>query len=173
MEELLPDMIAGLVEIKIICPDEFHVFHGWTAECLAGIVSDENRLGRLTEIFKYAEVVRGKAVNIDPDSKTIEVALEAGYKRLVSYDQLLLATGSADSSVVPGIDKHSFRLKSEDAFRSTKKHIKYLLEKAAASNMPGTKNTTRFVIAGCGFTGLEIATNLAELIQDLKKQYTP
>src|SRR5947199_7887106 len=86
MEELLPDMIAGLVEIKIICPDEFHVFHGWTAECLAGIVSDENRLGRLTEIFKYAEVVRGKAVNIDPDSKTIEVALEAGYKRLVSYD---------------------------------------------------------------------------------------
>ena len=132
VEELLQDMIAGFVKIKIVCPDEFHIFHGWTAECLAGIVGDQNRLSRLTEIFKYAEVIKGKAVNIDPDSKTIYVALNTGTRRLVSYDQVLLATGSADSSAVTGIDRHSFRLKSEDAYQSAKTHIKYLLEKAAA-----------------------------------------
>ena len=169
IDELLLDMIAGLVEIKIICPDEFHVFHGWTAECLVGIVGDENRLSRLTEIFKYAEVIKGKAVYIDPESKMINVALGSGAKRMVSYDRLLLGTGSTDSSSVEGIERYAFRLKSEDAYCATKRQIKYLLEKAVVSNR--LKKTTRFIIAGGGFTGLEIASNLAELIQLLKRQY--
>ena len=131
INELLFEMMAGQVEIKVICPDEFHVFHGWTAECLVGIIGDQNRLSRLTEIFKYAEIIKGKVVYIDPGSKMIEVALSSGAKRLVSYDQVLLATGSADSSSVAGIERHAFRLKSEEAYRSAKLRIKYLLEKAA------------------------------------------
>jgi NADH dehydrogenase len=172
IEELQLEMIAGQVEIKVICPDECHVFHGWTAECLVGIIADQNRLSRLTEIFKYAEVIKGKAVYIDPESKKIDVALSSGTKRWVSYDQILLATGSSDSDLVTGIERHAFRLKSEDAYHATKRRIKYLLEKAAESNRLKTKKTIRFIIAGCGFTGLEIASNLAELIQDLKKQYS-
>jgi NADH:quinone reductase (non-electrogenic) len=171
IDELLHDLIAGHVQIKIICPDDYHVFHGWTAECMAGIIGDENRLSRLTDIFKYAEVIKGTAVNIDPGLKMISVALCSGAGRLVSYDQLLLATGSADSSSVAGIEKHAFRLKSEEAYRATKRQIKYLFEKAADSNRLKTKKTIRFIIAGCGFTGLEIASNLGELIQVLKKQY--
>ena len=38
IDELLLEMMTGQVEIKIICPDEYHVFHGWTAECLVGII---------------------------------------------------------------------------------------------------------------------------------------
>src|SRR5439155_10653524 len=104
--------------------------------------------------------------------KMIDVALSSGTKRLVSYDQILLATGSADSSSVTGIEKHAFRLKSEESYRAAKLQIKFLLEKAAEPNRLKTKKTIRFIIAGCGFTGLEIASNLAELIQDLKKHYT-
>jgi NADH:ubiquinone reductase (H+-translocating) len=172
VDELLPEMMAGYVEIKVICPDEFHVFHGWTAECLVGIISDQNRLSRLTEIFKYAEVIKGKAVYLDPESKMINVALNTGAKRLISYDQVLLATGSTDSSSVAGIENHAFRLKSEDAYRATKQQIKYLLVKAAESGPMKTKKTIRFIIAGCGFTGLEVASNLAEYFQVLKRQHT-
>jgi NADH:quinone reductase (non-electrogenic) len=171
IDELLPEMMTGQVEIKVICPDEFHVFHGWTAECLVGIIGDQNRLSRLTEIFKYAEVIKGKAVYVDPGSKMINVALSSGAKRLVSYDQILLATGAADSASVAGIEKYAFRLKSEEAYRATKLQIKYLLEKAAESNRLKTKKTIRFIVAGCGFTGLEVASNLAELIRVLKRQY--
>ncbi len=172
IDELLFEMMAGHVEIKVICPDEFHVFHGWTAECLAGIISDQNRLSRLTEIFKYAELIKGKAAYIDPEIKMIEVALSSGGKRLVSYDQVLLATGSVDSASVEGIDRHAFRLKSEDAYRAAKQQIKYLLAKAAESSPMNSKKTVRFIIAGCGFTGLEVASNLAEYFQALKTQHT-
>ena len=171
-DELLLEMMAGHVEIKVICPDEFHVFHGWTAECLAGIISDQNRLSRLTEIFKYAEVIKGKAVYVDPESKRIGVALNTGAGRLVSYDQVLLATGSADASSVEGIEKFAFRLKSEDAYRATKQQIKYLLAKTIESGPTKSKKTFRFIIAGCGFTGLEVASNLAEYFQVLKRQHT-
>ena len=171
IDELLPEMMMGQVEIKVICPDEFHVFHGWTAECLVGILEDQNRLSRLTEIFKYAEIIKGKAVYIDPGSKMINVVLSSGARRKVSYDQVLLATGSADSVSVSGIQKHAFLLKSEKDYRSTKLRIKYLLEKAAASDGLKTKKKIRFIVAGCGFTGLEVASNLAELIRVLKRQY--
>ncbi len=171
IDELLLEMMAGQVEIKVICPDECHVFHGWTAECLMGIVGDQNRLSRLTEIFKHAEIIKGRAVNIDPVSKMIGVVLGSGAERLISYDQVLLATGSADSTSVAGTDRHAFRLKSEEDYRSTKRQIKYLLKKAAEPNMLKTKKTIRFIVAGCGFSGLELASNLAELIGVLKRQY--
>jgi NADH dehydrogenase len=171
IDELLLEVMMGQVEIKVICPDEFHVFHGWTAECLVGIIEDQNRLSRLTEIFKYAELIKGKAVYVDPGSKMINVVLNSGARRIVSYDQVLLATGSADSASVTGIEKHAFRLKSEEAYRATKLQIKNLLEKASESNGLKTKKTIRFIVAGCGFTGLEVASNLAELIRVLKRQY--
>ena len=171
IDELLLEMMAGHIEIKIICPDEFHVFHGWTAECLVGIISDQNRLSRLTEIFEHAEVIKGKAIYMDPVSKMIDVAMNTGTRRLVSYDQVLLATGSTDSSSVAGIENHAFRLKSEDGYRATKQQIKYLLSKAAESGLMKTKKTFRFIIAGCGFTGLEVASNLAEYFQLLKRQH--
>jgi len=171
IDELLLEMMTGQVEIKIICPDEYHVFHGWTAECLTGIIDDQNRLSRLTEIFKYAELIKGKAVYVDPESKMVDVALSSGAKRVVSYNQLLLATGSADAASVTGVEKYAFRLKSEESYRATKRQIKFLLEKAAVSNRLKAKKTFRFIVAGCGFTGLEVASNLAELIRVLKRQY--
>lgn len=170
IDKLLIEIMKGHVQVKVICPDEFHVFHGWTAECLAGIIKDQNRLSRLTEIFKYAEVIKGKAIRMDTKSKSIDIALSTGARRVVSFDQVLLATGSKDSDSIAGLEKHAFRLKSEDAFRATKQQIKYLLVKAAGSNRMKTKKVIRFIIAGCGFTGLEVASNLAEIIQVLKKQ---
>ena len=52
VNELLIEMMAGKVRIRIICPDEFHFFHGWTAESLAGIIGDQNRMSPLSEVFK-------------------------------------------------------------------------------------------------------------------------
>jgi NADH:ubiquinone reductase (H+-translocating) len=172
VDELLIEMMAGQIKIIVICPDEFHLFHGWTAESLVGIVGDENRMSPLKEIFKHAELIKGRVVHIDPTSKIVNVSFNSGADRLVSYDQILLATGSTDSTSVTGIERHAFRLKSEDAFCATKLKIKNLLQKAAESNISPSEKTVRFVIAGSGFTGLEVASNLAEFIKVVKRQYS-
>lgn len=171
VDDLLIEMMAGHVSIKIVCPEKFHVFHGWTAECLVGIVGDQNRLSQLSEIFKHAEIIKGRVINIDPSLRTINIDMNSGVKTILSYDQLLLATGSTDSTSVEGLERYAFQLKSEKAYHSTKTQIQFLIQKAAWSNKSEAQKMLRFIIAGCGFTGIEIASNLAEFIQDIKKQF--
>jgi NADH:ubiquinone reductase (H+-translocating) len=171
VDELLIEMMAGHVSIKIVCPEEFHVFHGWTAECLAGIIGDHNRLSRLSEIFPHGEFIRGRVEQINPALKTIHIDLNSGRKAILTYDQLLLATGSTDSTSVEGLKRYAFQLKSEKAYSATKMQIQYLIQKAASSHKSEARKILRFTIAGCGFTGVEIASNLAELIRNVKNQF--
>jgi NADH dehydrogenase len=172
VNELLIEMMAGKVKIKVICPDDFHFFHGWTAESLTGIIGDQNRMSPLSEVFKYAELVKGKVVQIDTISRIVKVDLNYGTGCNVPYDQILLGMGSSDSSSIEGAAEYAYRLKSENAYLETKTRIYKLMSQAAASYNLTAQKSLRFVIAGCGFTGVEVTANLAEFIHALKRQYT-
>ncbi len=78
INELLIEMMAGKVRVKVICPDEFHFFHGWTAESLMGIIGDQNRMSPLSEVFEHAEIVKGKVTQIDTASRIVKVDMSNG-----------------------------------------------------------------------------------------------
>ncbi len=171
VNELLIEMMAGKVRIRIICPDEFHFFHGWTAESLMGIIGDQNRMSPLSEVFKYADIIKGRVVHVNTNCRIVQVDLNNGTRSIVPYDQILLGTGSADSNSIEGLSEYAYQLKSKNAYDETKSRIHHLLRKAAESDSQTARKLLRFVIAGCGFTGVEVAANLAEFIHISKKQY--
>ncbi len=171
VNELLIEMIAGKVQIRIICPDDFHFFHGWTAESLMGIVGDHNRMSPLSEVFKNAEIIKGRVVHINTRCRNVRVDLNNGTRSIVPYDQILLGMGSADSDSIVGLSEYAYQLKSQNAYDQTKSRINNLIRQAAESDCQTARKLLRFVIAGCGFTGVEVAANLAEFIHALKKQY--
>jgi len=145
--ELLVEMMDGQVQIKIICPEEFHCFHGWTAESLTGIIADENRMSPLSELFKHAEIIKGKAAGIDPHSRKILVDLVDGTRIPVFYDQLFIGMGSFDNISLAGLDQYGYRLKSEQDYCKAKSRILYLIRSAAADRITAEKRL-RFVVAG-------------------------
>src|SRR5580693_9441731 len=110
VKELLIEMIAGKVRIRVICPDDFHFFHGWTAESLMGIIGDQNRMSPLSEVFKYAELVKGKVNQIDTSSRIVKVDLNNGSRCIVPYDQILLGMGSVDSTSIDGLAEYAYQL---------------------------------------------------------------
>jgi NADH dehydrogenase len=171
VNELLIEMMMGKVQIKVICPEEFHFFHGWTAESLVGIIRDENRMTPLAKVFEYAELIKGKAVQIDSKSRIVYVNMNNGSKWAVPYDHLLLGMGSTDTASVEGLAENAYQLKSHSAYMKTKLRIQFLIRKAAGTDFITAQHMLRFVIAGSGFTGVEIAANLAELIDVFKKKY--
>jgi NADH:ubiquinone reductase (H+-translocating) len=171
VEELLIEMIEGQVRVKLICPEDFHFFHGWTAESITGILRDESRMTALSEIFKYAEIIKGSAVQIDSLSRIIYVKTNGGSFMEVRYDQLLLGMGSADRMDIPGLAEYAYTLKSPEGYQRTKMRIQFLLNQASVSNACEAGKTLHFVIAGGGFTGIEIAATLAELINSYKIKY--
>ena len=90
----------------------FPFFHGWTAESLTGIIRDENRMSPLDRIFEHAELIKGRAAQIDTSSQIIYVKKNDGDLWAVPYDQLLLGTGSSDTSAIEGLAEHAYQLKS-------------------------------------------------------------
>jgi NADH dehydrogenase len=171
VEELLIEMMTGQVKIRVICNEECHFFHGWTAESLTGIIQDQNRMSPLKEIFEYAEIIKGRARQLDSVSRIVHVDMNDGSKQAVPYDHLLLGMGSADASAVEGMSDHAYQLKSYKSYQIAKMRIQFLVRQAAEADPASAQKMLQFVIAGSGFTGVEIAANLAEMILVLKRQW--
>lgn len=171
VNELLMDMIAGRVRLTVICPEEFHFFHGWTAESFAGIIRDQNRMSPLKDIFKYAILLEGKVSRIETDAQQLFVEMNNGEKKTIHYDQLMMGMGSSDKTGITGLAEHGYQLKSHAAYESAKLRVRFLLARAAEADPAIAGKLLRFVVAGCGYTGVEMASSLAEMIKTVSKEF--
>jgi NADH dehydrogenase len=98
-----------------------------------------------------------------------------GRQYVLPFDHLVLALGSVDDlSRHAGVAEHTLKLKTYgDCFR-TRNHILSMLEMADLEEDPVERaRLLTFVIAGGNFGGIEVATELQELVQSLAgRKYT-
>lgn len=161
----------GQVQITVVCPMEHHLFHGWTAESLTGIIQSKNQESPLTEVMPKAKLVLGKAEEIDSVNRVVYVSMNDGSQCVLPYDHLLLGTGSFDSEEIMGIREYGYQVKGCNAFHRTKNRIQELVKIASQESPIMARQLLSFVVAGGGFTGVEIATNLTEFVNTVKKKY--
>ena len=85
------------------------------------------------------------------------------------YDRLIIALGSQPATFnIPGLNEHALMLKSLANARTIRGHLEMTLSllKSATRSTPYP-----IVIGGGGITGVELATELAEGLQGLERQY--
>ena len=123
----------------------------------------------------FSELLAGKPVTFIQTKVTgfnfqeQTVATESGK---LSYDILVIALGSeTDFFGIEGLREHSLTLKSlPDALR-LKEHVNNMF--ALAKNEPNAEARRRlltFVVGGGGFTGTELAGELADRLRDLGRE---
>jgi NADH dehydrogenase len=86
-----------------------------------------------------------------------------------NYDWLIIALGSQPATFnIPGLNQHALMLKSLSNARSIHGHLEMTLSALAT-----TSRSTPYpiMIGGAGITGVELATELAEGLRDLERQY--
>jgi NADH:ubiquinone reductase (H+-translocating) len=99
--------------------------------------------------------VQGEAEAIDTTARTITVAARGGTTSKLSYDRLVMATGSRlFRPNVPGLAEHGFSVDSYDDAVALDRHLH-----ALAKRPPSAARDT-VVVAGGGFTGIEAATEM-------------
>ncbi|MPV65404.1 NAD(P)/FAD-dependent oxidoreductase [Burkholderia sp. BE17] len=105
--------------------------------------------------------VEGSVEEISVREKTLVVALSDGQKRLLAYDRLLLTSGSSLSRPpVPGLAEHAFSVdRIEDAV-ALDAHF------AALAKLPDSPARNTVAVVGCGFTGIEVATELPKRLRE-------
>ena len=117
----------------------------------------ETLTASLLEVFNATDVVyvQGSAETVDADSRTVGIATREGGRKSLSYDRLVVASGSRlFRPNIPGLAEHSFSVDSLDDAVALDKHLHGLAKRPATSG----RNTV--VVVGGGFTGIEAATEI-------------
>jgi NADH:ubiquinone reductase (H+-translocating) len=108
------------------------------------------------------QYVEGSVDEISVRDKTVRVVSADGQTRSLAYDRLLLTSGSKLSRPpVPGLAEHAFSVdRIEDAVMLDQ-HF------ASLTKQPATPARNTVAIVGCGFTGIEVATELPKRLRDV------
>lgn len=158
------------VTITLIDKNPFHTMLTELHEVSAGRVDEGAIKISLTKVFagKNVDFKMDSISAIDFDKKVLK-----GNVTDYEYDYLVIGTGSKPTYFgTPGAMENSFKLWSYDDAVKLKTQIETMFSRASRETNPvEKKKMLTFYIVGCGFTGVEMAGELAEYVPDLCKAY--
>ena len=124
----------------------------------------ETLTASLLDVFNAIDVVyvRGSAETVDTQARVVQVANGNGTGKSLSYDRLVVATGSRlFRPSIPGLAEHGFSVDSLDDAVALDKHLHDLAKR------PATNGRDTIVVVGGGFTGIEAATEIPGRLRDI------
>lgn len=158
------------IDVILIDKHPYHTLLTEIHEVAGNRVSEEAVRIPLKSIFKYTDVklVLDEIREFDLDSSTLR-----SRDNVYHYDYLILAMGSTPNFFgIPGLKEHAFTLWSfEDAVR-IREHIKKTFILAEQEkDIEKRKRLLSFVVAGAGFTGVEMIGELAIWTRSLCREH--
>lgn len=158
------------VHITLIDKNPFHTMYTELHEVAAHRVDEDSIKISLEKVFAGREVhvVLDTVTSIDFDGKVLE-----GQVGSYPYDYLVMATGSKPTFFgVPGAEEISYTLWSYDDAVVLREHLQHVFRRAARETDPAERRRLlTFYVVGAGFTGVEMAGELAELVPSLCEKF--
>jgi NADH dehydrogenase len=153
---LLPSVAAGAIETRQITYPFRRIFEATNVAFRKGAVFD---------IDLERKVVSSR-VDIDEDPVTGKVNL---IECQTPYDFLVLAPGSETNTFgTKGVVEHAFFMRELGDATSVRNHMIDCFERAAREDSEGRRRELlRFVIVGAGPTGVELASEVRDLIEHI------
>jgi NADH dehydrogenase len=157
-------------QILLIDRYNYHQLKTEIHEVAAGKTSPEAASIPIATLIahKKIEFTQAEVIHIDFSKQTVTIN-----RGNVRYDILVIALGSEPQFYgIPGLNQYSFTLSSvEDAVRINQ-HIQEMFRRARNETEQSKKRAMlTIVIGGAGFTGVELATELAQNMEELTKQF--
>jgi len=168
--------LGDKAEITLIDRNGYHLFAPALYEVASafGITKDRFSVNlRKTVSIPFEDIFKGKRVqlvhaevaHVSLDEKFITTKNDAVYP----FDYLVLALGSQTNDYnIPGIREYAFQFKTIEDALMLNHQLTMLFERASRGSQ---ELPIRIVIGGGGFTGVELAAELACTVKNLAKQY--
>lgn len=158
------------IEITLIDRNPFHTLMTELHEVAGHRVEPDSVRIPFTKIFGASKV---KVIldSIDTIDFKEQVAISASNR--YPYDYLVIGSGAEPEFFgIPGIKENSFTLWAFDDAIKIRHHIEKTFEKAVAVSDPALRRKMlTFVVAGAGFTGIELAGELLEWRDEMCKKW--
>jgi NADH dehydrogenase len=143
---------SGKLEIVLVSPEPNLVVRPRLYE-----PRPETLTAPLDRVLEAIDVrfVQGSAETIDTKSREVGIATAGGSREALHYDRLVIAAGSRlFRPIIPGLAEHAFSVDQLADAIKLDRHLHSLADRPAGA----ARDTV--VVAGGGFTGIEVATEM-------------
>ncbi|MEM9159611.1 MAG: FAD-dependent oxidoreductase [Verrucomicrobiota bacterium] len=154
--------------IAIISEENYMVFQPMLPEVAGASLSPRVVINPIRQLCKGAEVFKGHVDSVDFSTKTVRVNVGnfAGITD-IRFDHLVLTLGAkVDLSRTPGMSEHAFLMSTVgDAMKLRATTISRLEEANLTFDPEIRKRLLSFVIVGGGYSGVETAGQMIDLLR--------
>jgi NADH dehydrogenase len=167
------------MRIGIVADHNYMVFQPMLAEVAGSSIAPHHVVNPIRSLCRTVNVLRGSIMEIDLPGRSL--TLDAGMfspSVTVCFRHLVIALGGiVDLSRVPGMPEHAFLMKTVGDAQELRGAIIDRLEEAnlqeinPRGDQAAIKRLLTFVIVGGGFSGVETAGQMLDLIQDINRFY--
>jgi NADH:ubiquinone reductase (H+-translocating) len=160
--------VGRVADIELINEVNYFTFQPLLPEVAAGGISVRDAVAPLRRLLPSVRVRQAQIYAIDLDRKIVTIfqGLQRRYTE-VGYDHLVLALGqTVDLSRIPGLAAHALRMKTLSDALTLRNAVIDKLEHADITALPEVKKELlTFTVIGGGFSGVETAGEMMELIE--------
>jgi NADH:ubiquinone reductase (H+-translocating) len=161
------------VELTVVSRDNFHAFHGFVPEMIAGKLQPGQVASAARRIFPPAHFRNAEVEMVDLERKSVTISrILDGKQYELAWDHLVLGLGVLDDvNLYPGLAEHAMTLRDYSDELTVRNHLIGMLEMAAIESDPEERRRLlTFVVAGGNFGGVEVASEIRELLDHLLRR---
>jgi NADH dehydrogenase len=163
------------VEILLFCRENYTVFQPMLPEVISGTIGLTDVVSPLRRMLKRTHVHVREVESIDLAKRTVTIAAGSRpHAHFERYDHLVLAPGTVtDFRGLPGLPEHALPFKNlADALELRSRVVRSLEEADVESDDPELRRQLlTFVVAGGGFSGVEVVAELNDFVRHVAKLY--
>ena len=166
----------GRIDLTLVSQENFFLSQPMLSEVVSGSIEPPHIVNPIRRLLPHVHFHQAEIESVELDSRNVVINYRGDnthYDR-IPYDHLVIAVGSStDLSNLPGMAEHAFPFKNlGDAF-FLRNHVIGVLEEAEVETDPHQKaELLTFVVAGGGYTGVEVAAEINSFAREAAKSYS-
>jgi NADH dehydrogenase len=164
--------LLGKRGATIVSPENFMLYTPMLPEAASGTLEPRHVVVPLRMMCPHAELILGRATDVDPRRRRVHVETEEGIV-VLSCEDLVIALGAISRTLpIPGLADHGLGFKTLADAINLRNHVLRRLEAAATAPTEGhRRRELTFVFVGAGYAGVEALGELADLVRDALRYY--
>ena len=164
----------GQIELSIVSRDNYFLFQPMLSEVVSGNIEPPHIVNPIRRLCPFTNFYQAKIEEIDVENRNVKISYPGHPDyRYVPYDHLVVAVGSStDLTSIPGIAEHAFPFRTLGDALFLRNHLIEVLESAEVEeNAEHKRGLLTFVVAGGGYTGVEVAAEINDFVREAARSY--
>jgi len=164
---------ASECEILLFNRENHMVFHPLLADVAGASINVDAAAAPLRQMLPGVGCRTERVQRINLASSELEFEDSNGQLARLPYDHIVIACGAESNlGIIPGMTEHAFAFKVMRDAIDLRQHVVRQMENAeAATDADRRRWHLNFIIVGAGFSGVEVAGELNELVRSSTRFY--